>query len=129
MRTETATRILDAIAAGKIHSLADSKAVLQAGAISRYASVGASRHGRGDHVTNAGWGTGPCAQAVDGQEMGPLCAETEVIHSPMIHEHYAIVSEATQARYDKARMCRVRAGVGGIPRGLDCAGTRKLREG
>ena len=32
-----------------------------------------------------------------------------MIHSPMIHEHYAIVSEATQSRYDKAHAEFVRA--------------------
>ena len=32
-----------------------------------------------------------------------------MIHSPMIHEHYAVVSEATQARYDKAHAEFMRA--------------------
>ena len=73
MRTETATRILDAIAAGKIHSLADSEAVGMQQAATLSVCVVELR-GMGVEIGDQRrLGAGPCAHAVDGQEKwGPL---------------------------------------------------------
>ena len=71
MRTETATRILDAIAAGKIHSLADSDAV---GMQRRYLSVCLQElRGMGVEIrTNAGWGPGHVLKPWTVRKWGPF---------------------------------------------------------